>query len=76
MWLSQALGIRRELVGSEPLRLDLAEELAYLLYLSTMTGADPAVAADEAASLLDPFARLGYITPRAQALLDWAHHTQ
>jgi len=75
MWVSKTLGVRRELVRTEPLRLDLAEELAYVLYLSMMIGADPSVAADETAILLDPFARLGYITPRAQALLDWAYRT-
>ncbi len=72
MWISEALGLRRELARSEPLRLDLAEELAYVLYMSTTIGADPASAAGEAARILEPFARLGYVTPRAQALLNWA----
>jgi hypothetical protein len=76
MWVSKALDIRRELVHTEPHRLDLAEELAYVLYLSIMIGADLASAAEEAASLLQPFAQLGYVTSRAQALLDWAYRTR
>ncbi|MHB1596378.1 MAG: hypothetical protein ACYCU3_19645, partial [Streptosporangiaceae bacterium] len=72
MWGAEALGLRRKVARSEPLRLDLAEELAYALYLSTTIDADLSSAAGEAASLLEPFAQLGYVTPRAQALLDWA----
>jgi hypothetical protein len=68
--------MRRELVRHEPHRLDLAEELAYVLYLSMVVGADPTAAAGEAVNLLQPFARLGDVTPRAQALLDWAYRTR
>ncbi|HUK70842.1 MAG TPA: trypsin-like peptidase domain-containing protein [Streptosporangiaceae bacterium] len=76
IWVFKALDIRRELVHTEPHRLDLAEELAYVLYLSMMIGADPAAAAGEAASLLQPFVQFGHVTPRAQALLDWAYSTR
>jgi hypothetical protein len=76
IWASKALAMRRELVRNEPRRLDLAEELAYVLYLSMVVGADPTAAPGEAVNLLQPFARLGEVTPRAQALLDWAYRTR
>jgi tetratricopeptide (TPR) repeat protein len=72
-WVSKALEIRRQLVRDEPGRLDFAEELAYTLYLtaSIHQSSDPTLA-QEAGSLLEPFERLGYVTPRASALLAWA----
>ncbi len=74
-WVSKAVEIRRQLSGNEPGRLDLAEELAYALYLSA-TGVpghgNNASARQEVRNLLEPFDRLGYMTPRTSALLAWA----
>jgi hypothetical protein len=75
-WVTSALELRRRLVRDEPGRLDLAIELAYVLYLSTTTGAvaaDDQSAAAEAASLLEPFERLAVVTN--DALLAWARRT-
>ena len=73
-WVSRALDIRRGLVRDEPGRLDLVVELAYVLYLWAEIGAEDAdpSPAREAIRLLEPFERLGYVTPRALALLAWA----
>ena len=38
IWVTTTLDIRRKLVRDEPRRLDLAEELAYVLYLSAISG--------------------------------------
>ncbi len=69
-WLAKALDVRRRLTHDEPARLDLAEELAYTLYLSAAIG-DPG-AREEAERLLEPFELLGHMTLRATALLRWA----
>ena len=74
-WVSRALQIRRRLVRDEPGRLDIAEELAYTLYLSAVIGGSSAgdqTPAQETRSLLEPFERLGQVTSRASALLAWA----
>jgi hypothetical protein len=73
--VAKALEIRRQLSRNEPGRLDLAEELAYTLYLAATSLPDPGDnerVRQEARSLLEPFERLGYMTPRASALLAWA----
>ncbi len=77
-WVSNALDIRRQLARDEPTRLDLAEELAYALYLSSSIGVASGAGsglAQEAVSLLSPFEQLGYATPRALALLAWARRS-
>ncbi|HLW79927.1 MAG TPA: tetratricopeptide repeat protein, partial [Terriglobia bacterium] len=75
-WVQQALEIRRQLCRNEPARLDLAEELAYVLYFSATdlpNHADDEDAKQETRYLLEPFERLGHMTQRASALLAWAH---
>ena len=77
-WVSHALGIRRRLARDEPGRLDLAVELAYVLYVWARVGTEGAEPhpAREAISLLEPFERLGHVTPRAMALLTWARQVR
>ncbi|MGH3935913.1 MAG: hypothetical protein ACRDS1_13205, partial [Pseudonocardiaceae bacterium] len=72
-WFTKALALRRALSAQEPERIDLAEELAYCLYL--VASADPSQLEDVERGLIDllsPFEILGAITTRAAAILRWA----
>lgn len=73
-WVTRALAVRRELHENEPQRLDLSEELACTLHLTTITGTRPEAACkSETAALLEAFERQGFLTERAHQLLAWAH---
>ncbi len=72
-WLTKALMLRRALNAQEPKRIDLAEELAYCLYL--VADSDPSKLNDierELVDLLSPFEISETITARAATILRWA----
>lgn len=72
-WLGQAVARRRSLHEQEPLRIDLAEELAYCLYLiASVDETNIDEMEQEMITLLTPFERSGTITRRAASMLTWA----
>ncbi|WP_283133634.1 tetratricopeptide repeat protein [Rhizohabitans arisaemae] len=71
--LAAAVEIRYELFAREPNRFDLVEELCVSIYLAARGGLiDAAQAKNEVRRLLAPFAQLGRVSVKGQALLAWA----
>jgi len=67
----KAASRRRAVFAREPERVDLAEELAVALALSTRVLPDSAFPA-EAVALLTPFETAGKLTDKGRAVLRWA----